>query len=176
MGKFNYKKAEADLHDAGVRHPEEIYEYRSEKALRGFMKENGLKPDRYFAPDSKAQAPGEPGPGPEDGGCYLTTACVRARGLADNCAALETLRGFRDGYLARTADGRREIERYYAIAPEIVAAIEGLPDSAEIWERLYANLIEPCVEMIHRGDNERAYRHYRDCALRLRDAYCPRHT
>ena len=143
----------------------------------GRSPERGPKPaeDREAAPFRVPEAAKpEPGPGPEDGGCYLTTACVRARGLADDCAALETLRGFRDGYLARTADGRREIERYYAIAPEIVAAIEDRPDSPEIWEQLYAHLIEPCVEMIHRGENERAYRHYRDCALRLRDAYCPR--
>ena len=174
MSKFNYRKAEADLQDAGARHPEEIYEYLSEKALRGFMREHGLKPDQYFAPEPKAQGPGATAPGPEDGGCYLTTACVRARGLADDCADLETLRAFRDGYLARTEDGRREIAQYYAFAPEIVAAIERLPDSAEIWERLYADLVAPCVGMIRRGENERAHRRYRECALRLRDAYCPR--
>ena len=43
MAKFDYKKAEADLYDSGARHPDEIYEYKSEKAIRGYMKENGLK-------------------------------------------------------------------------------------------------------------------------------------
>ena len=46
MAKFDYKKAEADLYDSGARHPDEIYEYKSEKAIRGYMKENGLNPEK----------------------------------------------------------------------------------------------------------------------------------
>ena len=45
MAKFDYKKAEADLYDVGARHPDEIYEYKSKKAIRGYMKENGLNPE-----------------------------------------------------------------------------------------------------------------------------------
>ena len=55
MAKFDYKKAEADLYDSGARHPDEIYEYKSEKAIRGYMKENGLNPDKYYKPDGKSK-------------------------------------------------------------------------------------------------------------------------
>ena len=53
MAKFDYKKAEADLYDVGAHHPDEIYDYKSEKAIRGYMKENGLNPDKYYKPDGK---------------------------------------------------------------------------------------------------------------------------
>ena len=50
---FDYRKAEADLDDIGVRHPDEIYSYHSEKAVRGYMKEHGLNPDKYYKSDRK---------------------------------------------------------------------------------------------------------------------------
>lgn len=79
MAKFDYKKAEADLYDVGARHPDEIYEYKSEKAIRSYMKENGLKPDKYYKPDGKpsgSKSGSHTGSGSE--GCYLTSACVAA--------------------------------------------------------------------------------------------------
>ena len=36
--------------------------------------------------------------------CYITTACTEVMGLPDDCEALMTLRGFRDGWL-REQDG-----------------------------------------------------------------------
>lgn len=44
---FDYRKAEADLDNVGDCHPDEIYSYHSEKAVRGYMKEHGLNPDKY---------------------------------------------------------------------------------------------------------------------------------
>ena len=35
LDDFDYRKAEADLDDIGDRHPDEIYSYHSEKAVRG---------------------------------------------------------------------------------------------------------------------------------------------
>ena len=91
MAKFDYKKAEADLHDSGARHPDEIYEYKSEKAIRGYMKENGLNPDKYYKPNGKSNR-SKSGSTSDSGseGCYLTSACVTARGLPDQCEELQT--------------------------------------------------------------------------------------
>ena len=50
---FDYRKAEADLDNVGDCHPDEIYSYHSEKAVRGYMKEHGLNPDKYYNPDRK---------------------------------------------------------------------------------------------------------------------------
>lgn len=166
---FDYKKAEADLDGVGVRHPDEIYSYHSEKAVRGYMKEHGLNPDKYYKPDGKNASSGSKGS--DSGGCYLTTACAAARGLPDTCAELQTLRAFRDGVLARRPGGREEIERYYQMAPGIVAAINQRKDAAEIWNCVYDELVEPCVRMIHEGKDEEAYRLYRAYTMDLVEEY-----
>ena len=65
------------LYDVGARHPDEIYNYKSEKSFRSFMKENGLNPDKYNKPDGKGshvKSGSASGSGSE--GCYLTSACV----------------------------------------------------------------------------------------------------
>ena len=76
---FDYRKAEADLDNVGDCHPDEIYSYHSEKAVRGYMKEHGLNPDKYYNPDRKNTRHGSN----DNDDCYLTTACVAARGLPD---------------------------------------------------------------------------------------------
>ena len=168
MPKFDYKKAEADLYDSGARHPDEIYEYKSEKAIRGYMKENGLNPDKYYKPDgksSRSKSGSYSGSGSE--GCYLTSACVTARGLPDHCEELQTLRAFRDGYLSEQPGGREEIAQYYATAPNIVEAINQLPDAVEIWNRVYDELVKPCVQMIQANQNAQAHQLYKSYASNL---------
>lgn len=168
LKEFDYKKAEADLDGVGAHHPDEIYSYHSEKAVRGYMKEHGLNPDKYCKPDGKNTPSGSR---ENDSGCYLTTACVAARGLPDTCAELQTLRAFCDGVLARWPGGREEIERYYQMAPGIVAAINQREDAAQIWNRVYEELVEPCVRMIHEGKDEEAYRLYRTYTMELGEKY-----
>ena len=175
MSKFNYKKAEADLYDVGAHHPDEIYDYKSEKSFRSFMKENGLNPDKYYKPDGKSGSShtGHSGHGSSSGtdGCYLTSACVMAKGLPDHCEELETLRVFRDEYLAGQPGGRAEIEQYYATAPRIVEAINRLPNHLEIWNRVYEEMVEPCIRMIHANQHEQAHQHYKSYASNLAQIY-----
>ena len=170
MAKFDYKKAEADLYDSGARHPDEIYEYKSEKAIRGYMKENGLNPDKYYKPDNK-NSRSHSGSSSGTEGCYLTSACTAARGLPDECEELQTLRSFRDEYLAKQPEGKDEIEQYYAVAPAIVASINKRTDASAIWNRVYEELIVPCVRMIHANQNEQAHQLYKTYSLRLRTLY-----
>ena len=166
---FDYKKAEADLDGIGARHPDEIYSYHSEKAVRGYMKEHGLNPDKYYKPDGKNASSGSKDN--DNGGCYLTTACVAVRGLPDTCAELQMLRAFRDGVLARRPGGQEEIVRYYQMAPGIVAAINQREDAAQIWNRVYEDLVEPCVQLIYEGKDAEAYRLYRTYTMELGEEY-----
>lgn len=106
---FDYKKAEADLDGVGAYYPDEIHSYHSEKAVRSYMKEHGLNPDKYYKTDGKCSPSGSKES--DNGGCYLTTACVAARGLPDTCTELQTLRAFRDGVLARQPGGQQERRR-----------------------------------------------------------------
>lgn len=172
MAKFDYKKAEADLYDVGARHPDEIYDYKSEKSVRSFMKENGLNPDKYYKPDGKSShSKSGSGSGSGTEGCYLTSACVAARGLPDHCEELQTLRSFRDGYLSEQPGGREEIARYYTLAPGIVYSINQRADATSVWSRIYEEMIAPCVEMISAGQNEQAHQLYKAYSLRLEVLY-----
>ena len=161
---FDYRKAEADLFDAGVRHPEDIHDYSNEKSLRGYMREHGLKPDKYFT--SKADDKSK-----NSSPCYLTTACTAARHLPDDCAELQTLRAFRDDVLAHRPGGLAEIEAYYRMAPGVVAHINQRADACEIWDRVYAELVTPCVRLISEGKNDEAFGLYKAYSLQLGEKY-----
>lgn len=95
------------------------------------------------------------------GCCYLSSACCEHLGLPDDCDELETLRRYRDDVLARTREGRRDIETYYRQAPEIVRQIEALASRKQIYSVIYSAYLLPAVQLIQAGDNEKAYRVYK---------------
>lgn len=107
----------------------------------------------------------------DSGGCYLTSACVEARGLPDDCAELMILRNFRDNWLKKQPGGMEEIAEYYASAPEIVDEINKRSNAHEIWNDLYVTLVAPCVQLIQAGELGAAHKKYRDTARALRSAY-----
>lgn len=109
-------------------------------------------------------------PAGEDEECYLTTACVREQGKSDQCEELQVLRQFRDQYLRRLPEGESLVQAYYQHAPSIVQAINARPDHAEIYRRLYRDMIRPAVELIHKGrhaEAERCYRNYTEQLYRF---------
>lgn len=163
--KYDYNKAEADLYDACARYPEDIFEYKSEKGFRSHLKEHGLNPDKYIKPDKNKKSSGS------GSDCYLTTACVVSRGLPDDCEELQTLRAFRDTYLASLPNGQAEIDQYNRIAPGIVSAINRQDNPHEIWNQIYTDLIAPCVQMIHAQENEKTYQLYKAYSLALHETY-----
>jgi len=167
MKKFNYGKAEADLYDSGCHDSEEIYGYRSEKGISEFMKENGLNPDKYYEEDKS----GNSNSSSNSDGCYLTTACVEAKGLADDCMELETLRDFRDTYIKNMPGGKSEVAQYYKIAPVIVSRINTLPNAKEIWKDVFSELIIPAVGFIKAQENEKAFSLYKGYTLALSKKY-----
>jgi len=79
--------------------------------------------------------------------CFLTTACVAARGLPDDCEELTVLRAFRNTYLSETTAGRKLITRYYQIAPLIVARIIQQPNAQAVFDDIYS-VIADCVKAI----------------------------
>ena len=139
------------------------------------------------APDAGASAPGEgvcsadgiggigdsgggDGGGAGDGGgCFLTTAVTERRGEADDGPALTALRGFRDGYMMRTAERRALVEEYYEIAPAIVAAI---PAGNGEWGRIAAE-VDAAVAAIAAGADGTAFGIYADMVRRLKADWLP---
>ena len=96
---------------------------------------------------------GEPN---KQGCCYITTAACHARRLADDCAELQTLRRFRDDVLLAHPTGRQLVARYYETAPEVVAAIDRLPEQRAIYEWIYQTYVPPAVEAARKRDISRA--------------------
>lgn len=99
--------------------------------------------------------------GGSSSGCFLTSACVEAKGLADDCRELTVLRAFRDNYMKSTEAGNADICRYYHIAPTIVENIKKRPNALEIFEKIYDDLVIPCVDLIDNSKNEEAYQKYK---------------
>lgn len=93
-------------------------------------------------------------------GCYLTSACVEAMGLADDCDELTALRAFRDGWLAKQSGGREMIDEYYRVAPAIVDAIHLSPNCDDILKELYDSMVVPCVRAIDAGNMEKTLEIY----------------
>lgn len=105
------------------------------------------------------------------GGCYLTSACVEAKGLPDECMELTTLRSFRDTWLKKQPGGAEEIAEYYATAPRIVEKINAQPNAKEVWTGLYETLVQPCVRLIQTKQMEACHTHYLHAVETLRNTY-----
>ena len=91
--------------------------------------------------------------------------------MSDDCTELQTLRAFRDGYLSNRPNGETEIREYYEMAPGIVEAINQKSNAQEIWNEVYKDLVEPCVNMIHNNKNESDYTLYKFYSLKLNQKY-----
>lgn len=104
-------------------------------------------------------------------GCFLTSACVEAKGLSDDCHELATLRIFRDGYMHSSPTGAEDICEYYHTAPVIVEKIKQLPNAMEVFDKIYNELVLPCVALIESGKNEEAYAAYRNYTKMLQKTY-----
>lgn len=105
------------------------------------------------------------------GGCYLTSACMLAKGLPDNCYELETLRHYRDTWLMSSEEGRNIIQQYYEIAPKIVSSINDSENSKAVYEMLYDKMVMPCVRLIEEKKYRETMELYRDMTLKLEKRY-----
>lgn len=105
------------------------------------------------------------------GGCFLTSACVEAKGLPDDCRELTILRAFRDGYMRSLPEGQADICEYYHTAPVIVKKIKELPNAKEIFDTIYSELVLPCVKLIENDQKHEAYIKYKEYTKKLQIMY-----
>jgi hypothetical protein len=103
--------------------------------------------------------------------CYLTTACVRARGLQDDCFELTVLRKFRDLYVATFAEGTTAIAEYYSFAPNVVEAIGRSGKGDSVYSAIYKDLVAPSVRLILGRAFDSAFEHYKRVSLELRGTW-----
>ena len=109
--------------------------------------------------------------GNDTSGCFLTSACVEARGLPDDCYELRVLRNFRDSYLVKQDCGECEINHYYHVAPAIVERINREDDPMNVFNQIYEELVAPCIAMIENLDFNGAHNLYRNYVLKLEEQY-----
>lgn len=83
--------------------------------------------------------------------CFLTTACVRYYHLRDNSYELNTLRNYRDTYLASFQQGQRLITEYYRVAPGIVQEIENDKELGKVYEFIFNKIKKACAEIEQRA-------------------------
>ncbi|HDL59990.1 MAG TPA: hypothetical protein ENH14_00880 [candidate division WOR-3 bacterium] len=102
--------------------------------------------------------------------CFITTACVEAAGLPDNCTELETMRYLRDEYLAKSDEGKRMTQEYYEIAPTIVEKIGREENSKEIFGDIFSD-IRGIVSLVKTGNLESATGNYEKMVLGLKQRY-----
>ena len=82
---------------------------------------------------------------PETLMCFLTTACVHYYGLADDGYELNTLRQYRDTYLASSVSGKKMIKTYYEISPRIVRLIEKDTNKKSVYAYIYSEVKFSCA-------------------------------
>jgi hypothetical protein len=106
-------------------------------------------------------------------GCFITTACCEALGLADDCFELRTLRRYRDDVLANRPGGVADIAAYYELAPLILAR---LPREARQMRlrSVYARYILPSALAARLGLNTLAYQLYVRMLNELAGAFVPK--
>lgn len=101
-------------------------------------------------------------------GCYLTTACMKhyLDEFDDNCYELRVLRWFRDNYV-----NSNDIEHYYNIAPYIVEGINKEENPDMMYNYVYDNIVDYCVEKIQNFEFEEAYNRYKDSIINFENLY-----
>ena len=104
----------------------------------------------------------------DNGGCYLTTACMKymQERFDDNCYELTVLRWFRDNFVSR-----EDIKHYYKTAPIIVESINSEEKSDLVYNYIYDNVVDYCVKQIENGNYEEAYNKYKNSILVLEEQF-----
>lgn len=97
----------------------------------------------------------------EKSGCFISSACIEAKSLPDDCYELQILRDFRDTYMKSLPDSEFLIKEYYSSAPDIVKAIEKSSQKHEIYNWLYLELVNKSVLNIEIGNYNAAFKNYK---------------
>lgn len=103
--------------------------------------------------------------------CFITTACVEAQGLADDCEELKVLRTFRDEFVAKLPGGQEMLLEYDWIASQIVHAINKTKNPKTVYQQLFEDLVKKSVLLINSGKRQEAYDHYLKVTNELKQKY-----
>lgn len=124
-------------------------------------KDNPILDFQYHDPSSTS----------EGGNCFLTTACVTHRGLADNCTELNTLRKLRQEHMRTNKEGKAMLQVYDRLGPALVNAICAADNKEEILEYMYQKMILPAVDLVKNNKPADAISYYKIFTQALSERY-----
>jgi len=101
--------------------------------------------------------------------CFLTTVCLKHKGLQYDCDELKAMEKLHN-YVEPQEGGRFLISEYYRVAPMVTAQIKVSPKREVILEDMFQNLVTPTKEMVERGLLEEAKAYYKDYTVALVEA------
>ncbi len=104
--------------------------------------------------------------------CFITTAVCKYFNKPDDCYELTTLRDFRDKWLVLQPDGRKLVEEYYTIAPNIVRAVDSSQEKELVYMHIWNVYIEPCIKLIELGAYDTCKKLYIDMVNELKEKFC----
>ena len=127
----------------------------------------GTNPDQERIESGKRENPSI-GEIQDKGNCYLTTACMKhyLNEFDDNCYELRVLRWFRDNFV-----NFEDVEHYYKTAPYIVEGINNEKHSDIMYDYIYDNIVDYCVEKIENLEFEEAYKRYKSSMINFEHLY-----
>ncbi|MFI3307338.1 MAG: CFI-box-CTERM domain-containing protein [Mycoplasmatota bacterium] len=88
--------------------------------------------------------------------CFITTICCEILGLSDNCAYLQCLRSFRDGYMSRSNKGLNSLYMYDSVGPLIADYIKRQENQKDVASNMFYGYILPAFNAICDGNDELA--------------------
>ena len=103
--------------------------------------------------------------------CCIVTACIKTKGLPEDCYELKTLRSFRDEYVKTLFDGKEIVSNYYDIASILVNKIYELPNSNEIFLDIYSSLVLKSVALIENNKNQQTFFYFKEYIDKLKKKY-----
>lgn len=130
-----------------------------EEALKYYYKALDLEPDLQLALNNKKLALEKVKK--SGSGCFLTTAVCELLGKEDNCYELKTLREFRDSVLLKNIEGKKLVEEYYSMAPEIAIRLKMNQEREALAKMLLDEYINNIIELINKKEKEAAIEAYK---------------
>lgn len=106
-------------------------------------------------------------------GCFITSAVCRTFEKPDDCKELMAFREFRDTYMQDKEELKKEIEKYYEIAPKICKAIDDKGEVAAKQEyvRIWDDHLSKAFDALNNKELEKTYNIYKNMVKSLEKTY-----
>lgn len=103
--------------------------------------------------------------------CFLTSACVFHKGLADDCKELTVLRNLRATKMNPNLEYQKLIAEYEIVAPQMLLNINKAENKNEILDVIYNQLVLPSVALVEKGKEDEAIKYYADFVQEMKMLY-----